>query len=220
MEIRNARCHIASRVEPDESLDFFPTPPWAVRALFHHVLGTTSFRSLIVDEPACGEGHMAYPLQDFFGTVRASDIHPYGYGEVLDFLRPGPWRADEPAPHWIISNPPFGEKALAFMLLALKRALEGVAMLLPTRYVEGITRYGKLYRSNPPTVIAHFVERVPIHRGRWVVDGDSAAAYSWFIWRHRASPRPPVWIPPCRAALMLRRDVAMFGASASIGGSP
>jgi hypothetical protein len=29
---------MAQRREPPDSLDYFPTPPWATRALFRHVL--------------------------------------------------------------------------------------------------------------------------------------------------------------------------------------
>ena len=46
--------------------------------------------SMSVWEPACGRGHMARPLADYFGTVYVSDIHPYGYGEVCDFLSEEP----------------------------------------------------------------------------------------------------------------------------------
>jgi hypothetical protein len=37
-------------------------------------------------ESACGRGHMARPLTEYFGKVYASDIHPYGHGAVYDFL--------------------------------------------------------------------------------------------------------------------------------------
>ena len=48
------------RAEPNDSLDFFPTPPWAVRALCKHVLPRLighgqSLRRVL--EPACGQGH-------------------------------------------------------------------------------------------------------------------------------------------------------------------
>ena len=55
------RAIMSSRQEPDASLDFFPTPPWATRALIEHVLTNLQVWS-IGDakfwEPACGEGHM------------------------------------------------------------------------------------------------------------------------------------------------------------------
>src|SRR4030081_883846 len=79
----------------------------------------------------CGSGHMAKVLSEYFGKVKAADIHPYGYGDVHDFLA---------TPHetngfdWVITNPPFrlGE---AFALLALRLARRGVAMLTRTVFI-------------------------------------------------------------------------------------
>jgi hypothetical protein len=72
---------MATRIEPSDGLDDFPTPPWATRALIEHVIqGGPDLRSQICLEPACGAGHMAKVLAEYFGDVRASDIHPYGLG--------------------------------------------------------------------------------------------------------------------------------------------
>ena len=77
-----------SRLHPADSLDFSPTPPWATRALMHcvmPVLGLREFNS--VWEPACGEGHMAEVLREFFAEVIATDVFDYGYGDAVhDFL--------------------------------------------------------------------------------------------------------------------------------------
>ncbi|WP_026379380.1 hypothetical protein [Afifella pfennigii] len=197
------------RIEPAGSLDFFPTPPWAARALFVHVLGTRGFRDLTVEEPACGEGHMAYALADYFGTVRASDIFPYGFGEVRDFLDAEAW-SEIPEPDWIITNPPFAEKSLAFMSRALARARQGVAVFVRTTQTEGLTRYRQVYRRSRPAIVAQFVERVPLHRGRWVPDGDTLTAYCWIVWRLGQPARRTdyVWIPPgCRESLTFQRDL-------------
>jgi hypothetical protein len=37
-------------------------------------------------EPACGAGHMAKVLKEYFREVRCADAHHYGYGLVRDFL--------------------------------------------------------------------------------------------------------------------------------------
>ena len=212
------------RVEPADSLDFFPTAPWACRALFHHVLGTKGFRDQVVEEPACGEGHMAYALEDFFGTVRASDIHPYGYGEVRDFLEPDAV-ADIEAPDWIITNPPFAEKSLAFMRRALaRRPRRGIALFLRTTAIDTVNRWRFVFRPHPPAVVAQFVERVPIHKGRWLPDGDTQTAYLWIVWRmDRPVKRTElVWIPPvCRKTLLFQRDIDRFGpAGAGVEAAP
>ena len=64
------------RAEPHDSLDFFPTPPWATRALCEHVLpGVWYSPRMVVWDPACGEGHMVRPLTEYFSEVLASDVH-------------------------------------------------------------------------------------------------------------------------------------------------
>ena len=70
----------AQRIEPKDSQDDFPTPPWATRALIEHIL--TDKRPLSVMsclEPACGAGHMAKVLKEYFGEVRCADAFHYGY---------------------------------------------------------------------------------------------------------------------------------------------
>jgi hypothetical protein len=85
---------MATRVEPRDSLDYFPTPPWATRALCEHVI---DIRGCSVWEPACGEGHMVGPLKQYAESVAASDVHDYGFGAVHDFL----WHGAHPEYDWI-----------------------------------------------------------------------------------------------------------------------
>jgi hypothetical protein len=79
---------MSSRLQSCDGLDFSPTPPWVTRALIEcvmPVLGVREFHT--VWEPACGEGHMAEVLREFFAEVTATDIFDYGYGDALhDFL--------------------------------------------------------------------------------------------------------------------------------------
>ena len=147
---------MARRREPPDALDYFPTPPWATRALFRRVLPALGGETIAsVWEPACGEGHMAEVVTEFArGQVIASDIFNYGYGQVHDFLSDDPLRR----PQWIITNPSFVE-ACEFTLRALDLANEGVAMLVRTQWIEGIGRYEKMFRDRPPTIFAPFVER-------------------------------------------------------------
>ncbi len=214
MSLTSARVVAHRRIEPADSLQFFPTPPWATRALFHHVLGRRGFGPLTVEEPACGEGHMSYVLEEYFGTVRSSDVHPYGFGEVRDFLEPAAW-ASVSAPHWIITNPPFGALTLRFMLQAIERATLGVAMFVRTTQLEGMSRYRDLFLPRRPTIVAQFAERVPLHKGRWEPEGGTMTAYCWIVWRLDEPAKSTVldWIPPCRKTLTLAADVARFGSA-------
>jgi hypothetical protein len=204
---------MAQRREPPNALDYFPTPPWATRALFQHVLPALDVEAIgRVWEPACGEGHMAAVIAEFTtAPVIASDIFPYGYGTAPhDFLHDVPLTAAE----WIISNPPFSI-ACEFTLRALELAAEGVAMLVRTQWIEGVGRYKALFHDRPPTVYAPFVERVPMVKGRWDPDASTATSYAWFVWCERNAGVPPriFWIRPgCRAALTHTHDRQRFAA--------
>jgi hypothetical protein len=203
---------MAQRREPPDALDHFPTPPWATRALFRHVLPSLSIERIeSAWEPACAEGLMAEVIAEFAsGQVIASDIFDYGYGQApVDFVN------DEPLarPDWIITNPPF-VAACEFTLRALDLASEGVAMLVRTQWIEGKGRYEKLFRDRPPTLYAPFVERVPMVKGRWDPDASTATSYAWFVWQRGAVGESRVfWIPPsCRAALTGPDDRQRFAA--------
>lgn len=204
----------ARRSEPPDSLDYFPTPPWATRAFVQHVmipeLGAKPGDS--VWEPACGEGHMAAVLAETFKATFASDVFDYGYGYVRDFLDREP---GEVAPDWIVTNPPFiaGE---AFTLQALAIAREGVALLVRLQWLEGEAR-SRLFSSHPPALVAVSAERIPMHRGRWEPAGSTATSYAWVCWfARRTNDRTRlIWIPPGqRKALTRPDDAARFGAKA------
>lgn len=224
-----ARSVNAGRLEPADSLDFFPTPPWATRALIETVLAdrTDSLSVLTVWEPACGEGHISGVLEEYFGTVIATDIFDYsqdgrsapGWRGKLDFLGTDSTvedLAESEEPDWIISNWPFSgdiDRALACTLRALPLARIGVAAFVRTQWLEGSERYRELFRPHPPTIFAQFVERVPLHRGRWEPEGDTMSQYCWLVWVKGEAPRVPFWIPPGQRSLCADdRDVERFTA--------
>lgn len=215
-----ARAIMSSRVEPDNSLDYFPTPPWATRALCEHILPRyINAPSSTAWEPACGEGHMSEPLREYFKEVYASDIHGYGHGDPgVDFLDPGlsAYTAD-----FIITNPPFGDLTEAFVLRALERARVGVAMFVRLQWLESVGRYEAIFRDNPPTLIAFFAERVPLCKGKYDPDGSTATAYIWLVWRKGLKPQAPFWIPPGqRESLTKPDDVERFTAHPVIKRAP
>jgi len=190
---------VARRVEPKTSLDDFPTPPWATRALFEHVLADRNgWDALSCLEPACGAGHMATPLRERFGTVEAFDAHDYGYAGVRDFLSAPP---EAKSYDWIVTNPPF-RLAEEFVLTALDVASSGVAMIVRTMFLEGQGRYERLFSVRPPTRVAQFTERVPMVRGRMSKASKTATGYAWLVWEQdRAAPLAFSWVPPCRRRL-------------------
>lgn len=183
------------RAEPHDSLDDFPTPPWAARALCEHVL--TDWRPLDdIAEPACNRGILMRGLADY-GEVWGSDIFDYGiHAGVADFL----FWPDEPACDWMITNPPF-RLAQAFIAKGCRVARKGCAVLVRTSFLEGVGRHDSLFHPSPPTIVAQFAERVPMVKGRCDPEASTATSYCWLVWVHGEAPRPFVWIPPCRRKL-------------------
>ena len=76
---------MSQRHEAKDSLDDFPTPPWATRALMHHVLDYDGGGTVL--EPACNKGYMSKVLKEYFSAVVSSDIHDYNFGDVKDLLQ-------------------------------------------------------------------------------------------------------------------------------------
>lgn len=198
------------RVEPHDSLDYFPTPPWATRALCEMLLPSLELKRRTVWEPACGEGHMARPLSEYFELVYSSDVHPYGHGAVQDFLFP---LGDHKQFDWIITNPPF-RLAAEFAHTAIDRAREGVALIVRTAFLEGIERYSSLFSKRPPSYVLQFTERVTMLKGRVDQGGGTATAYCWIVWAGQPlNPYPALrtiidWIPPIRKRLERAEDYA------------
>jgi hypothetical protein len=212
------------RTEAHDSLDDFPTPPWATRALIEHVLipisggliGRRHLRTRRCWEPCANRGFMFLPLTEYFQSVTASDIHDYGMGYPQhDFLMPYlPGKMPHGTPDWIITNPPF-RLALDIIVRGIEIAEHGVAVLVRSSFEEGIDRYEKLFRQFPPTVMGVFTERVIMHKGvlrdpsKLYLDEktgemkrpSTATSYKWMVWIEGMAPRPQIWIPPCRRQL-------------------
>jgi hypothetical protein len=199
---------MSQRVEPVDSLDDYPTPRWAVRALCEKVLWMSPQLKLWdVWEPACGRGHMAETLKEYFEKVYETDIHDYGYGGVQDFLIPHNPR--HPKVAWIITNPPF-RLAEQFIQQAHRHARRGIAMLVRTSFLESVGRYNNIFKINPPSQVAQFVERVPMVKGRYDPKAVTATSYCWMIWDKLhdtpSSSTQLTWIPPCRKQLERSTD--------------
>ena len=219
-------------------LELFPTPPWAARA-GGELINEIDPGRWWCWEPACGLGHMAYGLADYFARVHATDVHDHGWdgqhGPPLDFLSPEADRIDQC--DWIVTNPPFGVAA-EFVQAALRRAQRGVAILARTALLESAGRFPMFFPhlSGGPVgtaalyAIAPFFERVPITLGRWEPKASTATAYAWFVWmqpgaaadmshktRRLISLRPEVWpiAPGTRDRLTRPEDARLFGVKAA-----
>ena len=197
---------MAQRIEPKDSPDDFPTPPWATRALIEHIIPNKfALSGQNCLEPACGAGHMAKVLKEYFGEVKSFDAYRYGYGPIRDFLT-YPYEAK--AFDWVITNPPF-RLAEDFVLRALNVARVGVAILARTVFLESAGRYEAIFSQTPPSRFAQFVERVPMVKGRLDEKASTATGYAWLVWELDASNLPRLmWVPPCRRQLERKGDYA------------
>lgn len=165
-------------------LEFFPTPPWAARATAHMLKNFDPYARFIA-EPACGQGHFAEPLKEFFSGVLASDVHDYGYGVVNDFLvTPDVGNAD-----WVVTNPPFPE-AQNFAEIGLRLAKRGVALLVRLSFLETIGRYDILF-GWPASLVVVFSERVPMILGEWDPEADTLTSYCVVVWEREPRVRRP-----------------------------
>lgn len=196
------------------ALNFFPTPPWGSRA-GAEIIKRLDPLARSAWEPACGQGHMAEPLKEYFLSVYASDIHEFGAGYyVHDFLgHPLKARAD-----WVITNPPF-KRAQDFLHRGLEVAHRGVALLARLSWLEGEGRYWDLYdEANPNrmTALCPFIERCSMQLGSWEPELSSATSYAWFIFMKGATPLPPIPIRPGTKARLSRvEDIRRFATMAS-----
>jgi hypothetical protein len=196
------------RQTPREGLDFFPTPPWATRALLERLAETDDLGRSWAWEPACGEGDMARVLAESFAGVRATDIVDRGWpgqAGTFDFIGPEERNGADAAmgfrADWIITNPPFN-CAGDFARTALKRARKGVALLVKQQFLEGIGRFEDLFDRRPPAAVLQFAERVPMVADRLDAQASTNQSYCWVIWRIGAPCETRLgWIGPCRYRL-------------------
>lgn len=194
----------------DNELDDFPTPPWATRAWMEILFRLYANNGQTVWECSSNRGYMVRPMQEFFslGNVMASDVVPYlefPFATVHDFLNvpiiPFGRHVD-----WIITNPPF-IRAADFIERGLLLARVGVAVLVRTSFLEGVRRYERLFRDNPPNAIWQYVERVPMVQGRYDPVASTATSYCWLLWKKSMSRREPLqWIPPSKKRLIKPQD--------------
>ncbi|MBX7459535.1 hypothetical protein [Qipengyuania huizhouensis] len=192
------------RSEPHTSLDDFPTPPWATRALCEWLKSRgEDIEEFTVREPAANRGHMVAPLREYFHRVEASDIHDYGVGfPVRDYL----FGDSEPV-HYTITNPPF-RLAEEFIAKAARTSEFGFAMIVRAAFLESVGRYQRLFAVNPPSHVLQFTERVVIHKGKLSEAGTTATAYAWLVWLGDRDDCDTTleWLAPCRKRLERASD--------------
>lgn len=203
------------RSEPHDSLDDFPTPPWATRALCEFLRANwcpepEDWETFTCREPAANRGHMVRPLREYFGKVLAADVHDYGVGFPQEDYLFGfmPALVD-----WTITNPPF-RLAEQFIERACATSRHGVAMIVRAAFLEGQGRFERLFSVNPPSYVLQFTERVVMHKGRLAPEGSTATAYAWLVWINGEDDTRLSWIAPCRKLLERPEDYPSEGQEA------
>ena len=179
--------------------DNFPTPPWATRALMEKILKKLFKIKQNCLEPACGQGHMAKALEEYFENVIAFDKYDYDFGHQQDFLIND---LNDGQFDWVITNPPF-KLAEEFIFEGLRVASIGVGMLVRTSFIESVGRYDRIFKKKPPSILAQFSERVPMIKGRLDPKATTATSYAWLLWLKKEEYKSTQlrWIPPCRKTL-------------------
>lgn len=199
------RDHIARRSDYNETKDYFPTPPYATRALFRYLLPAFEERKVAeaytIWDPACGGGHMSEVFKEYGFSQRIStDIEDYGYGgldEKVSFQQAvKKHRAD-----LIITNPPYGAMA-AFVDHGLNASGIGLALLTRIQFLEGQVRHRDIFSVRPPTMVGVFADRIPFKMNKVVPKAPKMFTHCWVVWLHGAEPRPLQWIPPEAQSLL------------------
>jgi hypothetical protein len=197
------------RVEAHDSLDDFPTPPWATRALCEWLRHNQSqpLDLFTCREPAANRGHMVMPLAEYFASVEGADVHDYGGGyPVRDYL----FGLDPDRVDWTITNPPF-RLAEQFIERALATSRQGVAVIVRAAFLESVGRFERMFSKTPPSHVLQFTERVVMHKGKLSADGSTATAYAWLVWMggHHTNLQ---WIEPSRKRLERAGDYPEYSA--------
>lgn len=204
---QNTSHAVMSQRNPNmDTLDNFPTPPWAVRGFINSQISKSyELSKSTCLEPACGQGYMSETLKEYFGKVISFDIMDYGYKDMLqnDFLNNS---LNDNEFDWVITNPPF-KLAEDFIFEAHRVARVGVAMLVRTVFIESVGRYERLFLKRTPSFFAQYVERVAMVKGRLDRKASTATGYGWVVWEKnkRTKDCSLRWIPPCRKSL--ERDI-------------
>lgn len=157
--------------------DFYATEPAALEELLKY----EKFNN--VWECACGEGHLSEVLKRHNIHGKSSDLIDRGYGEVEDFLRSeNNWDGD------IITNPPY-KFATEFVINALRKINENqkVAMLCRIQFIEGNSRFQKIFKEYRPIKIYAPVKRFNCARNgnfkKFKSNSHNAMMFAWYVWQ-------------------------------------
>lgn len=168
--------------------DHFATPREAVYPLVRHLA-----LPKMIDEPACGEGHIARVLKEYGYIVNASNLVDRGYGRTgVDFLR-----TTERGATCLVANPPFSLDE-EFVSHALELGYEIAIFFLRLKWLCGADRYRDILAPHPPCLVLPFIQRITFFAGDTAVEeqpGWNTEDFAWFVWRAGFIGKPTVdWL--------------------------
>lgn len=177
--------------------DFYATPFDATEKILQKV-----FLEGSILEPACGEGHIAKVLREFYpereivatDLVQRADIFGIGAQYGVDFLKHDFGRTFDN----IVTNPPYS-LAQEFVERAIDISHKKVLMLLKIQFLEGIARK-RMFEKTPPKNVWVFSKRInPLPNGKSVRENGkkmaSTMCFAWFEWDKQYSGAPQIkWI--------------------------
>jgi hypothetical protein len=173
------------RIADVDGPDFYPTPPWATRALIDNERFSGD-----IWECACGDGAMSRVLEETGNAVRSSDLFDRGFGEVSVDFRYSSFTSVN-----IVTNPPFNASE-EFVHSGLKKAQKKFALLLRLAFLEGAGRQKTIFHKSPPSRVWVFSERITFYPKDAVQKGSGTTAYAWFVWdRDHVGPSELKWLP-------------------------
>lgn len=159
--------------------DFYPTEPEATVALLRAEaarLAKIKAAKGLIWEPACGDGAIAKVLQRAGFLVMSTDLIDRGFGHApIDFLGLTREFADLEL-HTIITNPPFGDLAQAFIEHAHYLQVGYIAMLLKAHYFHAQCRIA-MRRRLPLARVYPLGWRLD-----FTGEGSPHTDCSWYIW--------------------------------------
>jgi hypothetical protein len=190
----------ASHIFERQPEDHYVEPLWVSERLFE-ILDLPAASS--VWDPACGFGRIVRAAAAHGHDALGTDIKPRWIGNpdgphnpaarfhTRDFFGAGFNGRDT---DMIVSNPPF-DRAQEFADLALARTRRMVALLLPTKWLNGAKR-ARWRQSTPLHLVMPINPRPSMPPGHVLLAGEKAGGgtvdFAWFVWLHGYRGKPMV----------------------------
>lgn len=175
----------STKDKPRNENDFYPTPPFAVKALLDaEDLNFWYGKRPVIWEPACGKGYMVEEMRRLGYTVRASDLFYYDalvdYTACHDFLESTPEMFE--GVDAVITNPPYGKNMAEKFARHSIEQHRYTAVLCRTMFLESQRRL-KFFREHPPARVYQFSGRFSCIESRLKTEPlGGMVAYAWFVW--------------------------------------